>query len=340
MGPLGAGTGIGTRFITVLSAVAENARAAELVDKLSTNALPAIAHPWSAAAESLAQAPGLIVVLTGGAAEPLTELTNATQAIADRLLVFVDQTTDAAEVPLLAFQTTLRAMIVKQRVLQTDEMLMAVQKVLDTGAGAGGLGLERYLAPGGILDGGPRRLTLVQSTDRGRMLNELQGFLGGLGDARRVAQVLTVADELITNAFYHAPVDGIGGHPYSHVSRMDRVVCKPGREIEVAFARDEHRVAVSVRDCYGSLKQPQLRAHLAKAATVPTANFKVSGGPGGAKLGLVTALRAASQLIFNVVPGELTEGIGVIATAGSYRQFIEAGRSLHLFSLPSAAGQS
>ena len=76
-----------------------------------------------------------------------------------------------------------------------------------------------------------------------------------------------------------------------------------------------------------------VRTHLSKAATSATASFRVSGGTGGARLGLVTALRASSQLIFDLIPGETAECIGVVETKGSYREFQEAGRSLHLFTL-------
>jgi hypothetical protein len=249
---------------------------------------------------------------------------------AAKLLLFIDRVTDATESDLLALPTTLPALVVKQGDLGTDEIALAVEKVV----GALPRGAALY-APGAAV----AALELTGSSDRGQALSTLQRFVRDLSlDARRVAQIVTIADELITNAFYHAPVDGIGGHPYSNISRMDPVEAKPGRAVELHFAKNEHRVVVAVRDRYGSLPERQLRTHLAKAATSPTASFRVSGSSGGARLGLVTALRASSQLIFDLTPGQSAECIGVVETKGTYRDFQEAGRSLHLFTLaPSRA---
>jgi hypothetical protein len=257
-----------------------------------------------------------------------SEVASLPQAVAGRLVLFVDQVTPETEADLLAFQTTLLAMIVRHGTLAVDEMEVAVRKALDPAP----RGLERYL-PGGTL---APRVLLSRSNERGPALGSLEAFVGGLGlEARRQSQILTIADELITNAFHHAPVDGLGGHPYSHVSRMDIIQAAYNREVQLVFGRNDQRVGVAVRDCYGSLEQPRLRNHLAKAATNLNANFRVSGGAGGAKLGLVTALRSSSQLIFDVTPLESTEGIGLIDWAGTHRQFVEAGKTLQLFSFPS-----
>jgi hypothetical protein len=284
----------------------------------------------AATAEDLAadhDAEGLVVVVSERVPAAITSLP---QARAGKLILFIEQITPATEVDLLAFETTLAAMLVKQGTFEIDEMARAIEKAFDPAP----LGLERYLTDAGATE----HVVLNQSLERGGALGTLDRFVSGHGlDARRVAQILTLADELITNAFYHAPVDGTGGHPYSHLSRMDVLECKHNRAIELAFARNDDRVAVSVRDRYGSLEQPRIRSHLTKAITNNAANFRVSGGPGGAKLGLITAIRAASQLVFNVVPGELTECVGIIETHGTYRQFLESGKTLELFSFPALA---
>ena len=156
-------------------------------------------------------------------------------------------------------------------------------------------------------------------------------------DSRRSSQILTVADEFITNAFYHAPIDGAGGHPCSHMSRMDPVQCHPDYPIELSYSGDGHRIAVAVRDLYGSLEPREVRTHLARVVATPTASFKVSSNAGGAGLGLINAVRGTSQLIFNIAPHQRTECIGVIETDGNYRRFLEVGRALHLFSLTAPA---
>jgi hypothetical protein len=245
-------------------------------------------------------------------------------AAAQQLILFIEGATDATEADLLELRHSPAAWVVTQGTLGPVDLQAAVERILDSTPG-----LDRYLPEGGER----MHFTLTRSPERGNALGALQEFVAPVGlDARRVAQILTIADELISNAFYHAPVDGIGGHPFSHVSRMDIVETRPGREIHLTFGRTEHRVAVSIRDAYGSLQEQLLRTRLAKAATCATANFRASDGRGGAKLGLVTALRASSRLIFHLVPDQSAECIGIVETKGSYREFLAGGRSLHVFS--------
>jgi hypothetical protein len=55
------------------------------------------------------------------------------------------------------------------------------------------------------------------------------------------------------------------------------------------------------------------------------------GATGG---GLATAFRASSQLVANVVPGRLTQFIGLLDVKGSYRQIVERGHSIHVAYFP------
>lgn len=246
---------------------------------------------------------------------------------AARVTLFVE---NPIEEELLAVTSTLGAVLIKQGSFTIEEVELATRKVLDPSP----LGLERYVPGHGTV----HELTLRRSSERGDVLMQLDRFVTALSiDPRRVSQILTVADELVTNAFYHAPIDGIGGHPYSHVSRMDSIQAHPNRPVELRFASNATRVAIGVRDRYGSLEQNRVRSHLARAIANPKANFRVSSGAGGAGLGLINAVRGASQLVFNIVPGHLTEAIGVLETAGNYRKFLEEGRSLQLYGLPPTA---
>src|SRR5262249_2209062 len=160
-----------------------------------------------------------------------------------RLLLFVDRAVEATEGDLLSLTSSLPALVVKQGELSGDEIALAVERVLGTST----LGIERY-APGAA---SASQFVLNVSSEPGAALTMLQDFVQELRlDARRMAQIVTIADELLTNAFYHAPVDGIGGHPYSHASRMDPIEAKPGRAVELAFAKNAQRVVVAVRDRY------------------------------------------------------------------------------------------
>jgi hypothetical protein len=151
-------------------------------------------------------------------------------------------------------------------------------------------------------------------------------WLGAGREARRA--VAAIVDELVTNAVYDAPRDAAGRARYLHVDRRDKVRLDPWEYVTVRWGSDGDLLIVSVSDCFGALRPEHVRNGLRRCLG---ADDQIEQKPGGAGLGLYTALAYSSQLVINISAGSRTEVIAAIdlrrRAAGARR----TGRSLHVF---------
>jgi hypothetical protein len=282
-----------------------------------------IADTPDAAVQTLADGcDGLLLQIHGADAERLAPID---PAMARRVTLLMADPTEAALLALTRLPPV-GALIAKPGAISDEEVLVAVGKRL-----RGDLfGLEKYLAAGTPVS----RCTLTQSGERGEAVDALDAYLADLAlDPRLVGQLMTAADEFITNAFYNAPIDGKGRHVAAHLSRLESLPCPPGHTVELSYGSDGRRVGVAVHDSFGSFDPPTLLKHLAKAHGEGQPTF----GTSGAGLGLSTALRAVSQMVFNLQPTRATECIGLIEVA-AYREFAARGKSIHVFYNPDGQG--
>src|SRR4029434_11166123 len=96
-------------------------------------------------------------------------------------------------------------------------------------------------------------------------LAEAQAYATRVSGHPRFAGLFwTVADELISNALYDAPVDAAGARRFHHLSRNLDVDLEPGEEIEVRLSSDGRRLGISVSDPFGSLLPATLQDYLGK----------------------------------------------------------------------------
>lgn len=140
-------------------------------------------------------------------------------------------------------------------------------------------------------------------------------------------RIQTVADELMMNALYHAPVDENGnekyaGRPIKELAQLPEVA-----PIEVQYGSSGRYFGVSVRDGGGSLSRQRAMQYLLKAKS-GTADIEKKVG--GAGLGLVSVLRSVSKLVFNLDPGQSTEVIGLFDMELFAKGKVGA-RSVHVF---------
>jgi hypothetical protein len=151
-------------------------------------------------------------------------------------------------------------------------------------------------------------------------------WLGAGRDAKRA--VAAIVDELVTNAVYDAPRDAGGRPRYLHVDRREKVRLDPWEYVTVRWGSDGDMLIVSVSDCFGALRPEHVRNGLRRCLG---ADDQIEQKPGGAGLGLYTALAHSSQLVINIGAGSRTEVIAAIdlrrRAAGARR----SGRSLHVF---------
>ncbi|MDB4967527.1 MAG: hypothetical protein JWN44_3216, partial [Myxococcales bacterium] len=138
------------------------------------------------------------------------------------------------------------------------------------------------------------------------VLNAYAELAGARGPVRD--RMALVAEELLINAMYHAPTDENGKPLYQHLPRKEMAGKTFERGVKVACASNGQLFAVAVRDAYGSLDKETVVKFLAKGTQKTLTPEQKESGAG---LGLVSALKNASKLVFNLAPGHGTEVIAL-----------------------------
>ncbi len=202
-----------------------------------------------------------------------------------------------------------------------QDVVSAARKLLWGGAS----GAECYLMPGARI----WSLTVNHSRGKSEVIELCREVAQELAMGKRKgAALLTVAEELLTNALYNAPVDAAGARRFAHLSRRDDVALAPHETIRVLLATDADRIALSVTDPFGSLLPETVPRYLGKC--FQGSESQVDNKQGGAGLGLFFVYQSVSHLAVNIIARRQTEMIGMIdlsATAG------EIQRRAHSFGL-------
>jgi hypothetical protein len=140
-------------------------------------------------------------------------------------------------------------------------------------------------------------------------------------------RIQTVADELMMNALYHAPVDKDGKEKYAGIPIKELAQLADVSPIEVQYGSSGRYFGISVRDGGGSLTRQRAMQYLGRAKN---GTADVEKKVGGAGLGLISVLRSVSKLIFNLDPGTSTEVIGLFDMELFAKGKVGA-RSVHVF---------
>jgi hypothetical protein len=175
------------------------------------------------------------------------------------------------------------------------------------------------------------RIGLGGSPDRQPALNRVAERLGAVGVAERLQdRLLTVVDELITNAVYDAPIDRASGAPrHRHQDRRQPVVLDAADQPELSFGTDGVRFAVAVRDPFGGLRAETVRQHLARG--LRRGADQIDQKQGGAGLGLFLLFDHLHALSVEVHPGRRTEVAGLVDLRGGHRAVLAVPRRFDLF---------
>lgn len=128
--------------------------------------------------------------------------------------------------------------------------------------------------------------------------------------SRHVLALEQAVDELLLNALYDAPRDKQGQPRYGSVLPSERVLLEsqPGESARVRFATDGVRLAVGVSDRMGQLRRNTVLEYLIRCATAQARHQSpLENKRSGAGVGLFLTAMAASELIFRLRIGRLTE---------------------------------
>lgn len=184
-------------------------------------------------------------------------------------------------------------------------------------------GLQKYF-PWGVTT---FSMVVNNYDEKGRAIDVLMRYakLAGVrGPVRDRIQL--VADELMMNALYHAPVDDKGREIYAGRTLKELSQLPKVNAIEVQYGCSGRYFGISVRDGGGSLTRQRALEYLIRAKTGSMIEDKTSG----AGLGLISVLRSVSKLVFNLDAGTSTEAIGLFDMELFASGKVGA-RSLHVF---------
>jgi hypothetical protein len=207
--------------------------------------------------------------------------------------------------------------------IDESELVVTCQKLLKHDI----FGLEKYLTTWGIQI---NELEITGTDSKPLILNELEDFLDRLDCYKPVKHsVLLVADELVMNAIFNAPLDADGRPRYATLDRSKDLELEPHEHAVLHYACDGRHIALAVKDPFGSLDREVLVRYLQ--------NY-FEGGPAaveekeaGAGLGLYMVINSITQLTFNIHSGIATEVIAMFYVHGGSLAFQSSGRSLNLF---------
>jgi CheY-like chemotaxis protein len=168
-------------------------------------------------------------------------------------------------------------------------------------------GLEKYLSWGTEV----REHWLDDADQRVEIVERLGADVHGAGCGPRVAaQATLIADELISNALYNAPVDAGGLRYRGDEPRHGARALVDRERVRLRYACDARYFGIEVDDWFGSLDRATILRCLAKAGGRRVE--KVSMDTRGAGIGLATVYGTCNHLVFNLDPGRRTEVIALI----------------------------
>ena len=195
-----------------------------------------------------------------------------------------------------------------------EELLATVQKLRRGDV----FGLEKYVAWGAEV----RSHELEDAREREDAVAALARDVLAVGLPERIGSLISVvADELIANALYAAPVDAAGvrfraGEPRDRPRRLAE-----RERVTVRWATDGRYLGLEVRDRWGTIDAHAIAPRLAAAGTQV-------GGEGG--MGLPLAYACCTQLAIGCAPRELTEVIALVDVRYKPTELARTG-SFHAF---------
>lgn len=206
--------------------------------------------------------------------------------------------------------------------IATQELFTTMRKLL----GADIFGLDKYF-PHGVT----KLEWKVHRTDElAPTLAGVEKYLQGISVHQRlVSQMISVADEFLTNALYNAPVSPDGQRLFHKLSRGTPVELPQGRTIHLSMMCDGEVLGLSAVDEYGSLEADTVVSYLAKCFARGV--DQIDQKPGGAGLGFYCVFEWLNHFIINIAAHQRTEMIGLMNVSGSYKTFLAANKSFNLF---------
>jgi CRP-like cAMP-binding protein len=220
-------------------------------------------------------------------------------------LVLMASSDAPADIPLLKNHVPLISNIISRhpadRTFTVKNVATTVSKLISSDI----FGLEKYLIWGVEV----QSRDVISSEDRPRLLEDMQNYFLNLGLRSNISdRAAMVAEELLMNAIYDAPVADDGKSLYNHLHRSQKVDLQKSAQGKFRFACDGMLAAVSVSDPFGGFRMETLLAYLERNYA-PGAFEVQESGKGGAGRGLHSIIENSDLVVFNVQKSHRTEVI-------------------------------
>lgn len=180
-------------------------------------------------------------------------------------------------------------------------------------------GLEKYLTWGVEV----QTSKIVGSRERELLKREMVAYFAMVGLRQSlIDRALLVAEEVLMNAIYDAPVKPDGTSRYNHLPRTEHFKMPENEQGLFRYACDGMVAAISVTDPFGTLQSKTLFYYLEKRYKGDEINSDPTKG--GAGRGLHQIVETSDLTVFNVKVGVSTEVIALFnldSSTNPTRQF-------------------
>jgi CheY-like chemotaxis protein len=216
--------------------------------------------------------------------------------------VLTSSTSEAEYLPVLdryPFISNIIARFGKKRLFTVKSLLPTVSKLISDDI----FGLDKYLAWGAKTF----EATVTSSADRAARMVELRAYLADIGVRSRIQRTAAfVAEEMIMNLLYDAPLDEQRRPRYNHLPRDQPINLLPTEHGVFRYGCDGYWIGIAAEDRFGGLQRSTVIDYLygSRGASSSTS--------AGAGLGLFEINKLSEMLNFNVEVGVRTEVIALI----------------------------
>ncbi len=153
-----------------------------------------------------------------------------------------------------------------------------------------------------------REVSVKSAKTRHELKDQMVAHLKSMKVRTTIAdRCFQVAEEMLMNAIYDAPIDGAGKALYNHMSRKDDVHLKPEEFSSFEYCTSGQIVAISVSDPFGGLTRETLLNYLDSCYNGRAGEINdQAGDKGGAGRGLHLIVESADLTVFQVKRGKCT----------------------------------
>lgn len=210
-----------------------------------------------------------------------------------------------------------------------DEIVVSVLKLLRRDV----FGMEKYLSWRVV----PVTEELVRASDRRDAVDRMRDYISEQGLDRRLTWLAAqTADELLSNAIFHGPVDADGSHIRASTPRSEDFALDGRNRVRLRYGNDGRYFCVEVRDQWGSLEPATLQSCLHRR---PPRSLVPKEADGGAGIGLALTSNYVSHLVCNIDPGRVTELVAVFDVSRAKRTVRSASASFNAFVTRNASSE-